>query len=440
MQHSIDRKNAWRRIICAVLAVILLGLGAFAPLPPVTAYAETQEELQQRLEELQQQINRDQALLNAAKNDTKKAKEAKAALESKINSLKQQLAILSASIAQVQSALDAKQQEIEATEAAIALKIEEIDQKQAEIDSQWDSFKQRMAAMQQMRSSGTMSLLSALQNLHQFLTFSEVLQDISNKDTEILDRMQNQLLALAQAKAELEQQQAVLEAQKAELEAQKAELDNKKQQLNTKRNELASDLAAANQNLQNAQAAQEEAQQAVDDDVIDYNAVYQQIAGGIDGAAAANPNLSFSGFICPLQSYSRISSGYGTRIDPITGKGTKMHYGQDWAAPAGTPIYAAAGGFVVQSQLSSSYGNYVLIYHGTMSDGNTYSTLYAHMTSRVAVAGNYVAQGQLIGYVGSTGNSSGNHLHLEVWRGSSAANTTGNKAERVNPTHYIPLR
>ena len=81
---------------------------------------------------------------------------------------------------------------------------------------------------------------------------------------------------------------------------------------------------------------------------------------------------------------------------------------------------------------SGGYGNYVIIYHGSMSDGNAYSTLYGHMKSVATSAGKYVKQGELIGYVGSTGNSTGNHLHLEVWKG-------GSKANAVNPRGYIPF-
>ena len=76
--------------------------------------------------------------------------------------------------------------------------------------------------------------------------------------------------------------------------------------------------------------------------------------------------------------------------------------------------------------------NYVIIYHGKMSDGNAYSTLYAHMRSVATSAGKYVKQGELIGYVGTTGNSTGNHLHLEVWKG-------GSKANAVNPRSCIPI-
>ena len=148
--------------------------------------------------------------------------------------------------------------------------------------------------------------------------------------------------------------------------------------------------------------------------------------------AASKPTLSFTGFFSPLKSYSRISSEYGWRKNPVTGV-NKLHAGTDFAAPGGTPIYAAASGYVqVAGWSSGGYGNYVIIYHGSMSDGNAYSTLYGHMRSVATSAGKYVKQGELIGHVGSTGNSTGNHLHLEVWKG-------GKKANAVNPRGYIPF-
>ena len=166
---------------------------------------------------------------------------------------------------------------------------------------------------------------------------------------------------------------------------------------------------------------------------MNYEAVKKEIQKLIAAAAASKPQLSFSGFICPLKSYTRISSEYGWRKNPVSGV-NKLHAGTDFAAPAGTPIYAAASGYVqVAGWSSGGYGNYVVIYHGKMTDGNAYSTLYGHMRSVATSAGKYVNQGDLIGYVGSTGNSTGNHLHLEVWKG-------GSKANAVNPRGYIPIR
>ena len=330
-----------------------------------------------------------------------------------------QISVLKSQIAEVQNSIGVKEQEITAKEA-------EIEAKQAEIEDQWDGFKQHMAAMQELRDGGSVAMLASVSDLYELLTFNEVMQDISIKDTEILDNMKN-------AKESLESDKLTLESERNDLKSKKAELDSQNSQMQAKQSELNSSVAAAQMNAADAQQAQKDAQAAIESDEMNYEAVKKQIQKLIAEAAAAKPKLSFTGFICPLKSYTRISSEYGWRKNPVTGV-NKLHAGTDFAAPAGTPIYAAASGYVqVAGWSSGGYGNYVIIYHGKMSDGNQYSTLYGHMKSVATSAGKYVKQGELIGYVGSTGNSTGNHLHLEVWKG-------GSKANAVNPRSYIPMK
>jgi murein DD-endopeptidase MepM/ murein hydrolase activator NlpD len=116
-------------------------------------------------------------------------------------------------------------------------------------------------------------------------------------------------------------------------------------------------------------------------------------------------------------SYTRtITSYYGYRTNPVSGI-YKLHSGVDIGASNGTAIYAAASGTVVLAQYYGGYGNCVMINHG-----NGYTTLYGHMSSIAVSSGQTVSQGQTVGYVGSTGNSTGPHLHFEV-RASSSGGT-----------------
>lgn len=281
-----------------------------------------------------------------------------------------------------------------------------------------------------------MSLLSAVSNLYQFLTFADAIQDVSAKDTQIMDDMQAQLDDLAAAKAALEAEKAMLEDQLQQLQQRQQELEAQQKTLREKQNQYAQALIQASDEVLSAEQAQKQAQAELDSDMMDYNAVKSEIQKLIGDVAGDHGDLTFSGFILPVERYSRISSEYGIRT--LNGK-TKLHAGTDYAAPGGTSIYAAAGGYVCAAGWNSGgYGYYVLIYHGDMG-GSTYSTLYAHMNSKpIVTAGSYVSQGQTIGYVGNTGNSYGNHLHIEVWQGSSAANSVANKATRVDPRYYIP--
>ncbi len=388
--------------------------------------------LQTKLDKLSQSIDQHKKELSDAKKKESAAKALESELKERVTVLQDQIGVLGGQIAAVQNSIGEKEQQIGVMQTQITDKQTQIEQKQNEIDAQWDDFKKHMAAMQELRDGGSVAMLSAVNDLYELLTFNEVMQDISIKDTEIMNNMKSAKQGLEDDKAALEEQKAGLEAEKAELQSQKSELDSQNAQMKGKQSELNNSISAAKLSAAEAQAAQQKAQAAIESDELNYEAVKKEIQKMIAAASASKPQLSFNGFACPLKSYSRISSEYGWRKNPVSGV-NKLHAGIDFAAAGGTPIYAAASGYVqVAGWSTGGYGNYVIIYHGKMSDGNTYSTLYAHMRSVATSAGKYVKQGELIGYVGTTGNSTGNHLHLEVWKG-------GSKANAVNPRSCIPI-
>ena len=360
------------------------------------------------------------------KKDTANAQKRKKNLEGQANTIKSQINLVLEGIATVQN-------DIGVTEAEIEVKKAEIAAKQLEIDQRHERFKQRMAAMQELHDMGTIGLLAQVQNMYQLLTFNEVLQDIANKDSEILSEMRT-------AKQELEAAQTELEAKRTELQEMEAQLKRQKTMLHQKRDELNDALIDAGKDLEEANAAQQEVQDLVDSDELNYAALRRQIEALIEDAQGNHGDLNFNGvFSCPLRSGTfRISSPFG----PRKMSSSKFHYGVDLAAPTGTPIYAAADGYVTAAEFNhGGYGNYVLIYHGKKADGNTYSTLYAHMDQLPIVQkGQYISRGTQIGVVGSTGRSTGPHLHLELWQGSTLSNSVHNKAKRINPAHYIVLR
>ncbi|MDD7153155.1 MAG: peptidoglycan DD-metalloendopeptidase family protein [Faecalibacterium prausnitzii] len=412
------RSKLVRAVSLGLACLCLLFTATVYPASAATRSSNSMSSLQNRLDKLSQSINQHKKELSDAKKKEQAAKALEGELKEKVGVIQDQITVLSSQIATVQNSIGETEQKITAKEA-------EITQKEAEIQDQWSDFKQHMAAMQELRDGGSIAMLSAVNDLYELLTFNEVMQDISIKDTEIMDNMKN-------AKAALEADKSQLESQRAELKSKKADLDAQNSQMKAKQSELNSSISAAQLSAAEAQAAQKTAQAAIESDEMNYQAVKKEIQKLIAAAAASKPQLSFTGFICPLKSYSRVSSEYGWRKNPVSGV-NKLHAGTDFAAPGGTPIYAAASGYVqVAGWSSGGYGNYVIIYHGKMSDGNSYTTLYGHMRSVATSAGKYVQQGQLIGYVGSTGNSTGNHLHLEVWKG-------GNKANAVNPRNYIPI-
>ena len=408
--------SAMMRAACAFLAAACLVLSV--TVYPASA-ATSMSSLQNKLDKISASIKQHKTELNDAKKKEAAAKALESELKEKVSVLQSQIGVLKSQISEVQNSIGVKEQEITAKQNEIA-------RKEQEIADQWDDFKSHMAAMQELRDGGSVAMLRAVSDLYELLTFNEVMQDISVKDTEILDNMKAAKEALVADRTQLVEERTQLQNKKAELDAQ-----NK--QMQSKQNELNNSVKEARLSAAEAQQAQKNAQAAIESDEMNYEAVKKEIQKLIAAAAASKPQLSFSGFICPLKSYTRISSEYGWRKNPVSGV-NKLHAGIDFAAPAGTPIYAAASGYVqVAGWSSGGYGNYVIIYHGKMSDGNQYSTLYGHMRSVATSAGKYVQQGEVIGYVGSTGNSTGNHLHLEVWKG-------GSKANAVNPRGYIPMK
>mgnify|MGYP001305274426 CR=1 FL=1 len=418
------RTRVVRAVSLCLACICLLVTATVYPASAATG-SSSMSSLQNKLDKLSQSIVQHKKELSNAKKKEQAAKALESELKEKVTVVQSQISVLKGQIAEVQNSIGLKEQEIAAKE-------QQITEKEAEIADQWGDFKQHMAAMQELRDGGSVAMLSAVNDLYELLTFNEVMQDISVKDTEIMDNMKTAKAGLEADKTALESDRAELVSQKADLQSQKKELDSQNSQMQSKQSELNSSISAARMSAADAKKAQAAAQAAIESDELNYEAVKSQIQKLIAQAASSQPQLSFTGFICPLKSYSRISSEYGWRKNPVSGV-NKLHAGIDLAAGGGTPIYAAASGYVqVAGWSSGGYGNYVIIYHGKMSDGNTYSTLYGHMKSVATSAGKYVKQGELIGYVGSTGNSTGNHLHLEVWKG-------GSKANAVNPRGYIPF-
>lgn len=142
--------------------------------------------------------------------------------------------------------------------------------------------------------------------------------------------------------------------------------------------------------------------------------------GSSSGNSSGGGSSSSKGFIKPLS--APVTSSYGPRTHPITGKPGTFHRGIDFGAAGGTPIKAIASGVVTTAGWHNAYGNMVIVDHG-----NGYTSMYAHASSLNVTVGQRVGQGQVVSFVGSTGNSTGNHLHLEMRYNGT----------HVNPANYI---
>ena len=351
--------------------------------------------------DLRQKLQEQQAELEKVNQQLKETQSTKADAQALKQQLEQQKSLLLGQIANLTEQIGKLDNDIVNKQDEIAQKQQEVDQKQAEYDQRWEDFKGRMKAMQRLNDGGSIALLSSATNLYQLLTFATTLEQIVSKDEQICQQLEDEHTQLEQQKAELEQAKADLEATKADYESQKAALDSKT-------SELAQNISQTNASISEAEAEE----QALKEAQIEANKRVDEAAKELDAALnAANQAYGNASIQCsldfgrPLATYKYVSCYFG-------GNG---HRGTDYAAPGGTSIYAVTGGVVTAAAYHYSWGYYVQVYHGKDDNGNTYSTLYAHMNSAPVVSvGQPVEKGKVLGYVGSTGNSTGNHLHLEM--------------------------
>ena len=389
MKHFSHSKKFISLLLSVAVAMTMTLSTVMTPLA-----AASVSDLRQKLQEQQAALEKVNQQLKEAQSDKADAQAIKTQLEQQKSLLLSQIGTLTEQIGGLDNDIVNKQDEINQ-------KQQEVDQKQAEYDQRWADFKDRMRAMQRLNDGGSIALLSSATNLYQLLTFATTLEQIVSKDEEICQQLEDEHTQLEQQRAELEQAKADLEAKKADYEAQKAAL-------NSKTSELAENISQTDESISKAEAEE----QALKEAQIEANKKVDEAAKELDAALnAANQAYGNASIQCsldfgrPLATYKYVSCYFG-------GNG---HRGTDYAAPGGTEIYAVSGGVVTAAAYHYSWGYYVQVYHGKDDNGNSYSTLYAHMNSAPIVSvGQNVSKGQPLGYVGSTGNSTGNHLHLEM--------------------------
>ena len=309
-------------------------------------------------------------------------------------------------------------EEMDETTTKIAEKQEEIAEKeteliQAQIDenNQYESMKKRIKYMYENGNTQFIEILFESKSISDFLNNAEYITQISEYDRDMLDEFKETV-------KRVDDQKKVLESEKTELETLQAQLQEKQNEVSVLLEEKAEEIsdleAAIGENAAKLKALQEEAarQQRMREEAAAAAAAAAQ-QGNSSGGGTAGPSIPPSGNgtlsnPCPS---AYISSEFGGRASP-GGIGSINHKGRDYAAGAGSPIYAAAGGTVTTVAYNGARGNYVVINHG-----NGLSTLYQHCSATYVSVGQSVSVGQNIAAVGSTGASTGPHLHFEVWVG-----------------------
>ncbi len=317
--------------------------------------------------------------------------------------------------ANTKAELDAVVSEISKLESDIKAKENEISQKEIELQNTVTLFEKRLKAIYMTGSTSQLELLLSADNLSDYLARSELMRNVTEADNALMDTIKKNMSEIEAAK------QAIVE--------KKASADSRKDELKALNTRYTNDLAKINSTIADINDTTDE----LEDDLEKYQAAIDKLNDEIkkatEEAVKSNPDIKFTSgiFSWPLPNCYTISSYFGQRWG-------KLHKGIDISKSGiyGSPIKAAADGVVIiRKNDQYGYGNYVMIYHGT-KDGTPYSTLYGHMSAPASVSlGQTVKAGQTIGYVGSTGRSSGPHLHFEIRIGS------GIYAEAVNPLNYF---
>ncbi len=332
---------------------------------------------------VQDKINQASKDKQAALDKIKQAENQKDDIIAQSDKLEREIDIIQTEIYAIDDIIADANTKIEEKEAEIA-KIQE------DIDIQDEKFKQTLRAMDETSTVSYLDLIFSSKNLSELLINIETINEITEHDMFIIDEM-------TKLKTEVEDA-------KKEIEEQRKEQEQARQYASGKQNELEKKLKE-----------KENLAKALEKDIEKYKRVYEEarrqeeaLKGSLKYSSSGSQYLGSGKFCWPAPSYTRISSPYGYRIHPIY-KTKKFHSGVDLAAPGGTNILAAETGRVISSGWNGGYGNCLVVDHG-----GGISTLYAHASRLLVSKGDYVTKGQVIAKVGTTGNSTGNHLHFEV--------------------------
>lgn len=391
------KKKYFIRSLLAFLCVVCL---AAADLAPVAQAAKVTK-----------------AQIDALKSEAGDLNAQKKEIQKKVNALKAEITNNRAKKELLDSQINVIASEISNSEAQIELYAQLIDQSEAELAAaeeeeaaQYALFCQRVRAMEEQGKVDYWSVLFRATSFSDLLGRLDIVNEIMEYDQRVID----DLKAL---QAEISDQKATLEGQKAEAEAARADLESKKKELDTQRdaaNALMQELQADSAEAKAEMAAIEAEEEEILAEAVRLSRLYAQ---------QNQDPATQGGYIWPVNS-RYITSTVGGRTSP-GGVGSTNHKGTDIGRVGYTSeIYAAKSGTVIISTYSSSYGNYVVLSHGS---GNT--TLYAHMSSRKVSVGQKVSQGDVIGITGSTGHSTGPHLHFEITEGGVRINPLSHGAQ-----------
>lgn len=385
-------------IILAFLMMVTLVVSVMGSLGALAAGGQDQiDALEQQKSELQSQQASIQTNIDDLIAQQADVIDQKAAMDEKNELARQEIELIN--------------EQIDVYTGLIQDKAEELEKAEAAEQAQYELYRKRVRAMEEEGSYTYLDILFQCRSLSDVLSAIDMIGEIMDSDKRLFEEYKTARENTEQVKAEYEATLAQLSDKQETLEAEKAELEEQIAAAVEVINQLQDDIDAAKAEYAKAAAAEAAAQASI-------NAIIAQMQAEEEAARqeAAQNNQQYTGtgstatgtYIWPCPSSTYVTSAFGMRDHPLFGD-ERPHSGIDIAGSAGSEVLAADSGTVAVATYSSSYGNYVTIYH---SNGDY--TLYAHMSSLAVSAGQSVTQGDVIGYVGSTGWATGPHLHFEI--------------------------
>lgn len=373
-----------RRKLTIILAVLLIFTMAFST---AGVYARTQAEIDKDKKVQQQKLE--------------EGKKKEAALSKEIQNLEK-------SIGTLENEINSLSGKISDTEGKIKTAEEELKLAEEKVAEQNENLNSRLRAMYKNGSIGFLDVILNSGSISEFISNIEMVKIIYSSDQEVLEQLQDAF--------------DEIEAKKQELETLQSQMVQQKQTQMDKQTALEADKAAVAKKKEGVVKANGE----IEDNIAALKAEEDSIKNAIknDSSDSTDKDYSDGVFAWPVPGHSKINSAYGWRNCPFHGR--EFHSGIDIDADYGDKIVAAASGTVILSRYNGSYGYCIIISHG----GGLY-TLYAHNSSLLVSSGSYVSKGQQIARAGSTGNSTGVHLHFEVRKGGNSYGS------HTNPWNYL---
>lgn len=412
--------------------------------------ANTLDELKKQQQELEQKKNEINSSIQQKTGEIDQNASRIEILEGKIQVLSDEIVLTEAKIDETQAAIAVTEKEI----ADLRASIEVLQGKIAERDA---LLQDRIRAVQ--LSGGSVNYIDVLLGANSFVDFIDRFSAVNT----LMEADRQILREQAEDKKQLEEEKALIETKLQEqqtrndqllrlresLGGQRAEMNNLLDQLEAEQNKLKQEKQAMESDYEEianlseetkskivaeqkriAEIARKQAEERKRKAAEEERKRKEAAAANQSSGGGSAPVVSSGSWTKPVN--GRFTSGYGYRVHPIYGTG-RMHYGVDFANSIGTPVVSAADGVVSYAAPFSTYGNVVMVTHNI--DGQTFTSLYAHLNNIGASVGQSVSKGQQIGTLGNTGNSTGPHLHFEIHVGG----WNGMEANSVNPLRYIPM-